>query len=138
MQTIRSVGGTHIRVFVLQSSMAAQVFLMSAPKKLGGRGDFATELELAAENTEVDIKGIENFAQQVCIPRNTSQFPRLELSPGQLWERTDGKIIRGAGLPDFYDHELYPQTVSYYSRMSGCYLPESTSLSSMIMYPLRI
>lgn len=40
---------------------------MSAPKQLGGRGDFAAELDNEAEAIDVDSEGIIKFAQQVGI-----------------------------------------------------------------------
>ncbi|THH09130.1 hypothetical protein EW145_g2230 [Phellinidium pouzarii] len=90
-------------VFVLQPSMAAQVFMMSAPKELGGRGDFATELEREARVIDLDSKEIIKFAQQ-------------------LWESTDGKIIEVAGLPPMHDYEVYPQESVYGDNVSVAYM----------------
>ena len=47
--------------------MAAQVFLLAAPKRLGGRGDFAADLDREVAAVDLDKDGIIKFAQQVSI-----------------------------------------------------------------------
>ena len=65
MKIVRSVSGTGVRVLVLQPSMAAQVFLVSAPREMGGRGDFAEELQREAGCVNVADEDMPDFAQRV-------------------------------------------------------------------------
>lgn len=65
LQFIRSVSERGVRVLALEPSMAAQVFLMSAPKQLGGRGDFSLELKEESKRVNVSRESLLEFAQQV-------------------------------------------------------------------------
>ncbi|KAI5123071.1 hypothetical protein M0805_000505 [Coniferiporia weirii] len=103
LQNIRSISVLRPLVLVLQPSMAAQVFLMSAPKELGGRGDFAIELERKTQGVDTGREGIYKFAQR-------------------LWESTDGKLIGGAGLPPMHDYEVYPQLSVFGDNVSIAYM----------------
>lgn len=118
LQIVRALGGSGISVVALQPASATQIFLVSAPRELGGRGDFAAELETQA----ADLRGNElaDFAQRVdgclhCVVCNSSITTLIIF---QLWERTDGRIVSAAGLPPMHDYEFYPQTV--------CQLPVDT------------
>ena len=59
--------------------MAAQVFLLAAPKRLGGRGDFAADLDREVAAVDLDKDGIMKFAQQVSI--FLDHVAELELIP---------------------------------------------------------
>ncbi|KAH8119121.1 UDP-Glycosyltransferase/glycogen phosphorylase, partial [Phellopilus nigrolimitatus] len=100
LQIVRSMSKRRIKILALQSSMAAQIFLISGPKELGGRGDFAAELEREAKTVDLDRQGIIKVAQQ----------------------RTDGKLIGGAGLPPMHDYEVYPQMSVFGDKVSIAYM----------------
>ncbi|KLO16953.1 UDP-Glycosyltransferase/glycogen phosphorylase [Schizopora paradoxa] len=101
LQSIRATSGSSIPVFVLQGSSATQVFLASAPESLGGRGDFASKLEIQSKANNVPADEIRGFAQKV---------------------KTTGKIIKGAGMIPMHDYEVYPQLSCFDSGVSIAYL----------------
>lgn len=67
-----------MRIYTLQTSMAAQVFLLSAPKELGGRGDFAADLEREAEAVDLHQDAMIKFAQQVSLSLGLAIGPTSE------------------------------------------------------------
>jgi hypothetical protein len=110
LPAIKNISGGQCPVISWVSAALSYCLLLLGPEHLGGHGDLATKIELAARESG---KSPAEVADSVGDMHVLTVKQVLIMNSIQVLKSFEGKVMHTPGMPPIYDYDLYPQDVSY-------------------------